>query len=108
MKKNYSKIIYINYKPIVDHSMELEEIIGTLAGIFTTGAAVPQIIKAWRTKKVNDVSPYMFFVLIMGVSLWTLYGILLEDVPIIITNGISTCLNATMFLLIVKYKRKAV
>lgn len=88
--------------------MELEEIIGTLAGIFTKGAAVPQIVKAWRTKKVNDVSPYMFFVLIMGVSLWTLYGILLKDVPIIITNGISTCLNATMLLLIVKYKRKSV
>ncbi|WP_255572417.1 MULTISPECIES: SemiSWEET family sugar transporter [unclassified Cellulophaga] len=108
MKKNYSKIIYINYKFILDHSMELEEIIGTLAGIFTTGAAVPQIIKAWRTKKVKDVSPYMFFVLIAGVSLWTFYGILLKDVPIIITNGISTCLNAIMLILITKYKRKPV
>ncbi|QXP54233.1 SemiSWEET transporter [Cellulophaga sp. HaHa_2_95] len=88
--------------------MELEEIIGTLAGIFTTGAAVPQIIKAWRTKKVKDVSPYMFFVLIAGVSLWTFYGILLKDVPIIITNGISTCLNAIMLILITKYKRKPV
>ncbi|WP_158977944.1 SemiSWEET family sugar transporter [Cellulophaga sp. L1A9] len=87
--------------------MELEGVIGTLAGICTTGAALPQIVKAWSTKQVNDVSPYMFLVLIVGVSLWTVYGILLKDVPIIITNGISTCLNGIMLVLIVKYRSKS-
>ncbi|QWX85010.1 SemiSWEET transporter [Cellulophaga sp. HaHaR_3_176] len=84
--------------------MELEGVIGTLAGICTTSAALPQIVKAWRTKQVNDVSPYMFFVLIMGVLLWTLYGIFLKDLAIIITNGISTCLNGIMLVLIFKYR----
>ncbi|WP_165749253.1 hypothetical protein [Cellulophaga sp. Z1A5H] len=33
-----------------------------LARVFTTGAALSQIIKAWKTKEVNDVSPWMFIV----------------------------------------------
>lgn len=84
----------------------MEEIIGTLAGIFTTIAAVPQIFRAWKTKKVDDVSPKMFLVLTIGVSLWTVYGIMKQDAPIIITNGISTLLNITMLVLILKFKKK--
>ncbi|SIQ90559.1 SemiSWEET family sugar transporter [Maribacter ulvicola] len=84
----------------------MEEIIGTLAGIFTTIAAVPQILKAWKTKKVDDVSPKMFLVLTIGVSLWTVYGFMKQDSPIIITNGISTLLNITMLVLILNYRKK--
>jgi len=84
--------------------MDYIEVIGIFAGIFTTVAAVPQIVKAWKSKKVEDVSPWMFCVLILGVSLWTVYGILKMDWPIIVTNGISVLLNSTMFLLIFKYR----
>lgn len=84
----------------------MEEIIGILAGVFTTVAAVPQIFRAWKTKKVDDVSPKMFLVLTIGVLLWTLYGIMKQDAPIIITNGISTLLNITMLVLILKFKKQ--
>lgn len=83
----------------------MEELIGILAGIFTTLAALPQIYKAWKTKKVDDVSPKMFFVLTLGVFLWTIYGVMKADTPIIVTNGISTLLNSTMLFLIIKYKK---
>lgn len=84
----------------------MEEITGIFAGVFTTIAAVPQIYRAWKTKKVDDVSPKMFFILILGVLLWTAYGVMKQDAPIIITNGISTLLNITMFILIFKYRNQ--
>lgn len=82
----------------------METIIGILAGIFTTVAVIPQIIKSWRTKKVMDVSPIMFSILIIGVGLWVVYGILKNDLPIIITNGISFLLNLSMLVLMFFYK----
>lgn len=85
--------------------MGLEEVIGVLAGVFTTLGVLPQIIKAVRTKKVKDVSPLMFVVLCIGVGLWTVYGILKMDWPIILTNGISFLLNAYMLLIIVTQKK---
>ena len=84
----------------------MEEIIGMLAGFFTTIGAIPQILRAWKTKKVDDVSPRMFLILTIGVSLWTVYGILKADAPIIITNGISVILNTSMLILIIKYRGK--
>lgn len=86
--------------------MDFEEIIGTLAGVFTTLGVLPQIIKAIRTKKVSDVSPTMFVVLCIGVGLWTVYGFLKMDWPIILTNGISFLLNAVMLVIIVTQKKE--
>ena len=74
----------------------LTEIIGILAGVFTTLGTLPQITKAYRTKSVGDVSVWMFVIMLTGVGLWTAYGILKMDWPIIITNGISVLLNGLM------------
>lgn len=80
------------------------EIIGFLAGLFTTVAIIPQIIKAYRTKKVSHLSPLFFSILLIGVFLWTLYGFLKKDYPIIITNSISFILNSYMLFLYFKNK----
>ncbi len=84
--------------------MNLDEIIGTFAGIFTTVAVLPQIVKALRTRKVEDISPLMFLTLCLGVGLWTVYGFLKHDIPIIVTNGISFILNLIMLLLALNSK----
>lgn len=86
--------------------MEITDIIGTLAGLFTTVAVVPQIIKAVRTREVDDISPVFFSTLILGVGLWTCYGFLKNDLPIIITNGISVLLNGTMLWIFFRAKKK--
>ncbi|MDT0293025.1 SemiSWEET family sugar transporter [Mesonia ostreae] len=49
--------------------MNTTEIIGMLAGIFTTIAVIPQIYKAIKTKKVDDISPFFFSILLVGVGL---------------------------------------
>lgn len=85
--------------------MQTEQIIGILAGIFTTLAVLPQIYKALKSRKVNDVSPLMFLILCLGVGLWTVYGILKQDWPIIVTNGLSSVLNAMMLLIVITQKK---
>ncbi len=84
--------------------MNSAEVMGIIAGSFTTIAEVPQIIKALKSKKVDNVSPWMFCVMILGVFLWTVYGFMKMDYPIIVTNGISVLLNFTMLMPIFKYR----
>lgn len=86
--------------------MEIEPILGYAAGILTTLAVLPQIIKSWQTKEVMDVSPFMFSLLIIGVGLWTIYGILKNDVPIIVFNSISFLLNSSMLVLMLLYRKE--
>lgn len=83
----------------------MEETIGLIAGILTTGAALPQIWKTWKSKNVKDISPRMFWTLAIGVLLWTVYGIIKKDVPIILTNGISVVFNTLMLISIYSYRK---
>lgn len=86
--------------------MEWTDVLGLVAGICTTVAVVPQIKKALQTKKVEDISPGMFSILIVGVFLWVVYGITQEDMPIIVTNGVSLALNGMMLFLMLRYREK--
>ena len=83
-----------------------EQIIGFIAGILTTVAVLPQLIKSWKTKKVMDISPFMFVLLLGGVGMWVVYGIIKNDYPIILTNGISFLLNLSMLVIMLLYQTK--
>jgi MtN3 and saliva related transmembrane protein len=87
--------------------MYMEEIIGIIAGIFTTIAVLPQVVKAIQTKSVDDISKWMFICLLIGVASWTAYGVTKDDYPIIITNGVSFILNAIMLAAKISYKTKS-
>lgn len=78
-------------------------ILGLVAGICTTIAVLPQLLKAWRTKKVKDVSLGMYFVLITGLALWIVYGIIQKDFPIIATNGTAFILNSIMLWMLFRF-----
>jgi len=84
--------------------LEWTDILGLVAGVCTTVAVIPQIRKAWKTKKVEDVSPGMFIVLIIGLGLWVVYGVTQDDIPIIATNAVAFTLNSLMLYLMVRYK----
>ena len=79
-----------------------KEIIGIIAGTLTAASLVPQLIKSIQEKKV-DVSPLMFILLIAGNALWMWYGIKLNSLPIIVTNGFGFLMDATMLILRLKY-----
>ncbi len=80
------------------------ELLGTVAGLCTTVAILPQIYKSFKTKKTADISPVMYSILVFGLGLWCIYGIIKDDVPLIIFNGLGVAFNATLLVLYFKYK----
>jgi MtN3 and saliva related transmembrane protein len=86
--------------------MDMIQILGLVAGTCTSLAAVPQLVKAWKTKEVKDVSLKMFLLYVVGIGLWLVYGIIKTDSPIIITNSISLTFHAAMLVLKLRYKDK--
>jgi len=87
--------------------MDLITVLGLIAGTLTTTGFLPQVIKSWRTKRTADVSLLMPTLLAIGISLWLIYGILLNDFPIIIANAVSLVFNMTQILLVIKYSKKS-
>ena len=80
-------------------------IIGFMATGFAVSSTVPQIRKALRTKKSDDVSIRFIIVLIIGLSLWVIYGIGKNDIVLIIGNFIAVALNTFMLFLKIKYSK---
>lgn len=78
---------------------KLIKIIGLTAGILTASSLLPQLIKTIKTKEAEDVAPFMFWMLVTGTGLWAYYGVLRDDLPIIITNAFSFSLNIVMLIL---------
>ena len=76
-------------------------LVGSLAATLTTGSFVPQMVKAYRTKKMGDVSTYLMALFASGTTLWLAYGIFKADWVIIIANALGTAFN--LILLYMKY-----
>lgn len=87
------------------HLMNWTQLIGLTAGILTASSMLPQLIKTIKEKKAEDISKVMLIFLMAGVSIWIVYGILRNDLPIIATNGFSLLLNIIMMMLRIKYNR---
>ena len=80
------------------------EVIGFLAGILTTIAFIPQVIKVWKTKSTKDISLIMFIVLCTGIFLWLVYGILISSLPVILANIVTFILALIILIFKIKYK----
>ncbi|HEX7275019.1 MAG TPA: SemiSWEET family transporter [Nitrososphaeraceae archaeon] len=80
-------------------------LIGISATFFSMWSTVPQIRKAVNTKKTDDVSRWLIISLIIGLSLWMLYGIIKHDVVIAFANAIGVTLNIILLSLKIKYTR---
>ena len=83
------------------------EVLGLVAGGITSVAMMPQLIKVIKEKNAEDISVVMLLVLITGLSLWVWYGILQNELPIILSNSFSVLVNITLLICCMKFKKKS-
>ena len=84
--------------------MNFFEILGALAALITTTAFMPQVYKTWKTKDTKSLSLTMYGAFFIGVSLWIVYGVYLDSLPMILANGITAISALILIRLKLKYK----
>ena len=80
-------------------------IVSILAGFFILIGWIPQIIQGYKTKKLEDVSKYLVISIFVGVALWLIYGIEIDDVYIIGVNVAAMFLTMTVLIMKLKYEK---
>lgn len=83
-----------------------ENILGLVAGGITSVAMLPQLIKVLKDKDVEDLSLMMILFLVLGLSLWVWYGILKEELPIILSNAFAVLVNICLLICFLMYRKK--
>jgi len=81
------------------------QILGLAAGTITSITFLPQVIQIWKTKSAKDLSMVMLLLLIVGVSMWLSYGILIKDAAIIYTNSMVLAMSFIMLIFKLKFKQ---
>jgi MtN3 and saliva related transmembrane protein len=71
-------------------------LIGSFAAVLTTVCWLPQVIKTTRTREAGDFHWLYLAMLGIGVAAWFTYGVLQEDAPIYLANGVTLCFVAVI------------
>ncbi len=69
--------------------MNIIEITGYAASAFSILNQFPQAAKVFKTKDTHSISLTMYTMVVICISLWLVYGIMLNDGPLIVANAIS-------------------
>jgi MtN3 and saliva related transmembrane protein len=75
------------------------DLLGYVAGVLTTVAFFPQVIKAFRTRSTKDISLSMWVLLFTGIICWLVYGFLVGSGPVIIANAVTLVLVGAVLAL---------
>ena len=78
------------------------EIVGFSASLLSVLNQFPQAIKVFRTQDTHSISLVMYFIVVVAITLWFVYGIMLNDRPLIWANALS--LIPIVYIFIVKLK----
>lgn len=84
--------------------MELTTTLGLVAGSLTTIAYFPQVIKTWRSRSADGMSWSMLIILCMGILMWLVYGIYVQDTPVILANLFTLVFSSAILSMKVRYE----
>ena len=82
--------------------LSTEVLIGYIAAVCTTAAFIPQAVKSLKYKDTKSLSLSMYIVFSIGVLSWFLYGVIKEDMALILANGITAFLS--ILILVIKIR----
>ena len=80
-------------------------ILGFVAGTLTTISFLPQVHKAWTTRRCDDLSLTMLLAFGAGVVLWMIYGFWLHAAPVIPANVVTQALILVLIVLKARFRR---
>jgi len=81
----------------------LATLAGTIAGVLSVAAFVPQAWRIFRRKSAGDVSLAMYLALIAASLLWMFYAWALGSMPLLLTNLVIALMAILIAVLKVRH-----
>ena len=79
------------------------EIVGSLAAVCTTLCWLPQAVKIIRERRTEGMSLVTQSVFTLGTALWAVYGLLLNNRPVLFANLVTLVFALTILILKLRY-----
>lgn len=82
------------------------DLLGLVATCFTTSSFVPQVWRTWNTRDVSGISLPTYAIITVGLALWLAYGILKQDLPLIVANAVMVVLTGAITAMKIRFEPK--
>ncbi|MGB0864817.1 MAG: SemiSWEET transporter [Saprospiraceae bacterium] len=76
--------------------------LGNLAAVLTSLSFLPQAIQVIKTKDTKSISLPMYLMFVIGIALWLVYGLLKNDLPLILANIITLIFSSIILFYKIK------
>ncbi|HNR15912.1 MAG TPA: SemiSWEET transporter [Chitinophagaceae bacterium] len=86
--------------------MTAADMLGYAAGALTAFTFLPQVLKTWKEKSAKDVSLYMFIIAFVNEIMWLVYGVMINNWVIILTNAVMLVMSGIMIWLKMRYNHQ--
>ena len=80
-------------------------VLGLFAGALTTLSFLPQVLRTIRTGSARDLSWVWIVMMNAGIGAWFVYGLLLGDLPVMLTNGFTLLLVGALAVIKLNQER---
>jgi MtN3 and saliva related transmembrane protein len=87
-----------------DKTLSMKDLVGYVAAFFTTFALFPQIVRIWKLKEARDISIFLPLMSSTGSALWLIYGIMIDEMPVIVANAVSLVFALTVLFVTLKFR----
>ena len=90
---------------MIENFTEILAILATVFGVVMAVANLPQTFKIVKRKSCADVSLSTYLLLLPGVFIWFLYGLSLNNMPLITSNLIGFIATFSVIVVYFIYKK---
>lgn len=84
----------------------MTELAGYIGAFLTTISFLPQAIQTIKTRDTSGISLAMYAMFVVGVVFWLIYGILLNNITIIVANIVTLSLAGIVLVIKMQNCRK--
>lgn len=82
------------------------EMVGHAGSLLSSITFIPQVYKVWQTKRTQDLSLTMMFIVFTSTLVWLVYGVGLTLWPVIICNSIIAILSLMLIYFKFTFEKK--
>ncbi|MBN1129642.1 MAG: SemiSWEET transporter [Chitinispirillaceae bacterium] len=85
-------------------TFDTARMIGLVAGILTTSSLLPQLLKTIKTRSSGDLSLVMLLMFWIGIVCWLVYGMMVNEWPIIASNSVTLVMVSILVICKIRYQ----
>ncbi|MGC9037291.1 MAG: PQ-loop domain-containing transporter [Candidatus Micrarchaeia archaeon] len=85
--------------------MLLADLLGYTGGLLLAVSAFPQIALVYKLKNASQLSYVWLSIMVFGLAIWSIYGLLINSMPLFILDGIQVFLYFALIVMKAAYAK---